>query len=40
MKPIEQYFRELREALGGGPPDPAAMSELVAKYDVETVGAH
>jgi mannose-6-phosphate isomerase-like protein (cupin superfamily) len=34
---FEQYFLELREALGDGPPDPAVMSELMSKYDIELV---
>jgi hypothetical protein len=28
-------FEEIREALGDGPPDPAVMGELMAKYDIE-----
>jgi mannose-6-phosphate isomerase-like protein (cupin superfamily) len=36
---FEQYFRDLRNALGDGPPDPAVIGELAAKYDVQTVAA-
>jgi hypothetical protein len=34
---FEQYFLEVRDALGDGPLDPAVMSELMSKYDVELV---
>jgi mannose-6-phosphate isomerase-like protein (cupin superfamily) len=37
---FEQYFRDLRDAFGDGPPDPAAIDEIAARYDLETVGAH
>jgi mannose-6-phosphate isomerase-like protein (cupin superfamily) len=32
---FEQYFLHIRRALGDGPPDPAMMGELMAKYDIE-----
>jgi mannose-6-phosphate isomerase-like protein (cupin superfamily) len=31
---FEQYFRDLQEALGDGPPDPAVLGELMSHYDV------
>jgi mannose-6-phosphate isomerase-like protein (cupin superfamily) len=34
---FEQYFRELRDALGAGPPDPTAMADLLSKYDIAVV---
>jgi mannose-6-phosphate isomerase-like protein (cupin superfamily) len=34
---FEQYFLEVKEALGGGPPDPAVMAQLMSKYDIELV---
>lgn len=37
---FEQYFRDFRDAIGDGPPDPAVIGEIAARYDVETVGAH
>jgi mannose-6-phosphate isomerase-like protein (cupin superfamily) len=37
---FEQYFRDLRDAFGDGPPDPAKIGEIASRYDVETVGAH
>jgi mannose-6-phosphate isomerase-like protein (cupin superfamily) len=36
---LEQYFRDLVKALGDGPQDSAVMTELMLKYDTETVGA-
>ena len=36
---FEQYFRELRDALGDGPLDPAVIAAISARYDVENVGA-
>ncbi len=36
---FEQYFRDLRDALGDGPPDPAVIAGIAARYDIETVGA-
>ena len=35
-----QYFRDLRDALGDGPPAPAVIGEIAARYDIQTVGAH
>ena len=35
---FEQYFRDVREALGEGPPDPAVMGQLAAGYDIEAAG--
>ena len=37
---FEQYFRDLRDAFGDGPPDFARIGEIAARYDVETVEAH
>ena len=37
---FEQYFRDLRDALGDGPPAPAVIGEIAARYDIQTVGAH
>jgi mannose-6-phosphate isomerase-like protein (cupin superfamily) len=36
---FEQYFRDLRDAFADGPPDPAVLAEISARYDVENVGA-
>jgi mannose-6-phosphate isomerase-like protein (cupin superfamily) len=36
---FEQYFRDLRDAFADGPPDPAVLGEISARYDVENVGA-
>jgi hypothetical protein len=33
---FEQYFRELAEALSGGPIDPAIVGEIAQKYDIES----
>jgi hypothetical protein len=35
---FEQYFRDLRDAFGDGPPDVERIGEIAARYDVETVG--
>ena len=35
---FEQYFRDLRDAFGDGPPDFERIGEIAARYDVETVG--
>ena len=37
---FEQYFRDLRDAFGDGPPDVARIGEISDRYDVETVAAH
>jgi len=37
---FEQYFRELRDAIGDGGLDPAVIGSISARYDVENVGAH
>jgi len=34
---FEQYFCDLRDAFGDGPPDFARIGEIAAHYDVETV---
>jgi mannose-6-phosphate isomerase-like protein (cupin superfamily) len=36
---FEQYFRDLRNAFGDGPPDFARIGEIASRYDFETVGA-
>ena len=33
---FEQYFRDLRDAFGDGPPDVERIGEIAARYDVET----
>jgi mannose-6-phosphate isomerase-like protein (cupin superfamily) len=35
---FEQYFRDLRDVFGDGPPDFERIGEIAARYDVETVG--
>jgi mannose-6-phosphate isomerase-like protein (cupin superfamily) len=32
---FEQYFRDLRDALAGGPLDPAVVREISSRYDIE-----
>ena len=34
---FEQYFRDLQDAFGDGPPDVARIGEIAARYDVDTV---
>ncbi len=35
---FEQYFRDVRDALGEGPLDPAVMAKLASGYDIEAAG--
>jgi hypothetical protein len=35
---FEQYFRDLRDEFGEGPPDFARIGEIASRYDVQTVG--
>jgi quercetin dioxygenase-like cupin family protein len=37
---FEQYFRDLRDAFGNGPPDVGRIGEIASRYDVEPVQVH
>jgi oxalate decarboxylase/phosphoglucose isomerase-like protein (cupin superfamily) len=36
---FEQYFRDLGDALAGGPLDPAVIREISGRYDIENAPA-